>query len=201
MSEFIVGLTGGIGSGKTTVANFFAELGIDIVDADIVAREVVEPGSPALIQIAKYFGPEFINDQGELERSLLRTRVFSSAKDKTWLNELLHPLIRKTMFDQLAKSAGPYSLLVAPLLIENGLHKLVDTVLVVDVSEATQLARTVKRDPSSADEVKRIIGSQIARDKRLKAADEIINNEKADLKLIQQEVKKLHHKFLRLAQD
>ena len=199
-AKFVVGLTGGIGSGKTTVANFFNELGVDIVDADIVAREVVEPGSLALSEIADHFGKGFINESGQLNRTLLRTRVFNNEQDKKWLNNLLHPLIRESITTQLNACKSPYCLLVAPLLIENGLHHIVDSVLVVDVSENTQVERTSKRDPSSRAEVARIIASQISRNKRVELADDILLNEDADLTTMKDNVYKLHQKYLHLAQ-
>ena len=181
MSALIVGLTGGIGSGKTTVANLFNELGIDIVDADIVARQVVAPNSPALQSIVDRFGPDYLDSSGHLNRALLRTRIFSHDEDKHWLNNLLHPLIRQTLLDELKQARSPYCLLVAPLLIENNLHTLVDRVLVIDVDESVQLARTLKRDTSNESEIKAIIASQISRDKRLLAADDVINNNHSDL--------------------
>ena len=198
MSEFTVGLTGGIGSGKTTVSNIFAELGIDIIDADIVAREVVEPGTEALNAIASYFGAEYINDQRQLDRSKLRSRIFSHPDDKNWLNNLLHPLIRQEMLKQLSAASSVYCILVAPLLLENNLNKLVDRVLVVDIDETSQVSRTVARDPSSSEEIKRIIASQMPRDQRLGFADDIIDNQHADIDVIRQQVVALHEKYIKL---
>ncbi len=196
MSEFIIGLTGGIGSGKTTVSDMFAELGVDIIDADVVARQIVEPGSEALIAIKNYFGSEYINDQHQLNRSKLRTQVFNNPTDKQWLNKLLHPLIREKMLQQLKAALSPYCILVAPLLLENGLQKLVNRVLVIDIDEENQIKRTVLRDPSSAEEVKNIIASQMTRKTRLNFADDIIKNQNTTLSEVQQQVSILHQQYL-----
>lgn len=196
MSEFIVGLTGGIGSGKTTVSDMFAELSIDIIDADIVAREVVEPGSDALTEIKQYFGADYINNQGALDRTKLRTRIFSHPDDKRWLNNLLHPIIRQEMTKQLASAKSKYCILVAPLLLENGLNKLVNQILVVDINQDTQVTRTLARDPSSATEIKKIIASQMPRQEKLKLADDIICNENTDLDKLKQNVLMLHQNYL-----
>jgi dephospho-CoA kinase len=124
VSQIIIGLTGGIGSGKTTIANMFATLGIDIIDADIIAREVVQPNSPALGQIKQHFGDKVIFADGNLNRALLREKIFSCNHEKKWLNDLLHPLIRQSITSQLEQATSPYCLLVAPLLIENKLNAL-----------------------------------------------------------------------------
>jgi dephospho-CoA kinase len=195
MSNYIIGLTGGIGSGKTTVSNIFSELNIDIIDADIVARQVVERGSKALTAISEHFGSAFIDSQGQLNRSKLRRRIFSSTADKAWLNNLLHPLIRQELLQQIAQATSCYCILVAPLLLENNLDKLVNRVLVVAVGEASQIARTIARDPSSIAEVKRIIASQMPNDKRLSLADDIINNQQASLKEVRQQVINLDQKY------
>ncbi|WDE11222.1 dephospho-CoA kinase [Thalassomonas haliotis] len=201
MSDYIIGLTGGIGSGKTTIANMFADLNVAIVDADIVAREVVAPGSPSLEKIARHFGPEFIDNKGELNRALLRTRIFNHPQDKAWLNQLLHPLIRQNLLTQARQAPGSYCLLVAPLLIENKLHTLVDRVLVVDVSEATQVERTLKRDTSSAQEIKLIINSQASRQQRLEIADDVLLNESENLAQAQKQVADIHKKYLQMAKE
>jgi len=198
-NKIVIGLTGGIGSGKTTIANFFAELGIDIIDADIAARKVVEAKSSALVQISQHFGPQFIQADGTLNRPLLRSQIFNNEHDKLWLNNLLHPLIRQQMLDEIQLSQSPYCLLVAPLLIENNLQSLVERVLVIDVSESEQIKRTLLRDPSSQDEIKRIITSQIPRKDRLLHADDIIDNSESDLTLIKKNVIKLDQKYRNLS--
>lgn len=198
-NKVVIGLTGGIGSGKTTIANFFAELGIDIIDADIAARKVVEPKSSALVQISQRFGLQFIKADGTLNRPLLRSRIFSNDIDKIWLNNLLHPLIRQTMLNEIEQSQSPYCLLVAPLLIENNLQSLVERILVIDICEEEQVKRAVLRDPSSKEEIMRIISSQIPRKERLKHADDIIDNTKSDLSIIKESVIKLDQKYQKLA--
>ena len=138
---YIVGLTGGIGSGKSTITNLFVELGVPIVDADIVAREVVEKGSPLLAQIAEHFGESILTEEGELNRAKLRKKVFADENEKNWLNNLLHPAIRERMLARLNAQTAPYTLFVVPLLIENKLTTLCDRVLVIDVKPETQIAR------------------------------------------------------------
>ncbi|MFQ3288649.1 MAG: dephospho-CoA kinase [Alteromonadaceae bacterium] len=188
MAKFIVGLTGGISSGKTTIANMFADLGIDIIDADLIAREVVQPDSKALVAIAQHFGNDYITQNGELNRTLLRTTIFRHNDEKLWLTNLLHPLIRQNILSALAASHSAYCLLVAPLLLENRLDKLVNTVLVIDTSEALQVSRTLSRDKSSKEEVQAIINSQISRAERIAAADYIIDNSNTDLLSVRQQV-------------
>lgn len=204
--KFIVGLTGGIGSGKSTITDMLAKLNVDIVDADIVAREVVAPHSIGLTAIAEHFGKDFILANGELNRTLLRTHIFSDPAEKEWLNNLLHPMIRNELLRQISQTSSDYCVLVAPLLFENNLHSQVDHVVVVDVSEETQVARTCARDKNSPTEVKRIIASQISRNERLRKADTIINNDpphitpsENNLNKINQEVVELDMKLRRMA--
>lgn len=197
----VIGLTGGIGSGKTTVAELFSELGIDIIDADIAARHVVAPNSPALMAISQHFGEQFIQADGTLDRQLLRSRIFSNEADKLWLNGLLHPLIRQSMLDDIQQSQSPYCLLVAPLLIENNLQGLVERILVIDIEETEQVKRAVLRDPSSSDEIKRIIASQISRKQRLSYADDVIDNSKSDLTELKNRVIKLDKIYRHLASN
>ncbi|MFS2223019.1 dephospho-CoA kinase [Pantoea sp. B65] len=174
--RYTVALTGGIGSGKSTIARAFADLGIDVVDADVIARQVVEPGQPALREIAEKFGAEVLNADGTLNRASLRQRIFSSPADKQWLNELLHPLIHQQTRRQLAESQSLWCLWVVPLLVENNLHKLADRVLVVDVDPATQLARTMARDNISREQASNILAAQATREARLAVADDVIDN-------------------------
>ncbi len=198
MSKLIIGLTGGIGCGKTTISNHFQSLGVKVVDADIIARQVVAIGSSALGAIAQYFGEDYLLEDGQLNRSLLRNRIFSNEADKKWLNDLLHPLIRAEITNQTKSADSPYCILVAPLLIENNLLSLVNRVLVVDVSEDTQLARTMQRDSSSAEEIKAIIASQTTREVRLNVADDVISNDKVNLSEIKVMVSNLDKKYLTL---
>lgn len=200
MSQFIVGLTGGIGSGKTTVANQFAALGIQLVDADVVAREVVAPGSAALQAICSHFGVEMLLADGNLNRALLREKVFSNPNDKQWLNQLLHPLIRTQMLQQLAAATSPYVVLVAPLLLENGLQSLVDQVLVVDVSPETQLQRTTERDKVPASQVEAIMASQCTPEQRRAGATQLLDND-LPLSDLPQRVAVLHQLYSGLAAE
>jgi len=200
MSKFIVGLTGGIGSGKTTVANYFASLGIELIDADIVARQVVEPKSVALKQISAHFGEDFLLADGNLDRAKLRTKIFADSQEKDWLNQLLHPIIRTELLKQLQLAQSSYCILVAPLLIENSLTQYVDKTLVVDIPVELQLARTMERDNNNKEQVQNIINNQISRGERLKAADDVIDNSSKDLIKIEQQVQKLHQRYLNLAQ-
>lgn len=198
--SLIVGLTGGIGSGKTTVANLFANYGVTLVDADIVAREVVAPGQPALAAIVQHFGVEICQADGQLDRPLLRRKIFSDPSAKSWLEQLLHPLIRSTICLQLQQARSPYVLLVAPLLIENGLTALIDQLLVVDVSEQQQIQRTVCRDQTDAAQVQAIIASQCDRQTRLAQADQIIRNE-TDLAALASQVAALHQVYLTISAE
>jgi len=199
--KYIIGLTGGIGSGKTTITKLFEQFNIDVVDADIVAREVVEPGMPALKKIIQYFGKSIVSQSGQLNRSLLRTLIFNDQQKKEWLNGLLHPLIRQSILDQIDATTSQYCLLVAPLLIENNLVHLVNRVLVIDIDEETQVLRVTKRDPSNEQEIRRIIASQIPRKQRLVNADDIINNESADPHSINEQVCKLHQIYTKLVEN
>jgi len=198
MSKLVIGLTGGIGSGKTTITNYFGELGIEIIDADIIAREVVAVNSPALKAIAHHFGNDYLLADGQLNRALLRSRIFSNEADKQWLNNLLHPLIRNNIVEQTKEAKSEYCILVAPLLIENNLLELVDRVLIVDVSETTQISRTLLRDNSSEQEIKAIIASQTNRTARVNAADDIINNDNSPLSEIKTAVISLNEKYFAL---
>ncbi len=201
MSNFIVGLTGGIGSGKTTVANLFAEFDVAIIDADIIARAVVAKGSNALTFISNYFGAKFIQADGQLDRALLRQQIFSNEKDKIWLNNLLHPLIREQLISQTIEASSDYCIVVAPLLIENKLTDLVNRVLVIDVFEATQIARTTLRDSNSSKQVQAIINSQVSRKIRQASADDLINNDKLSLVELKKSVLALHQRYLNLAAE
>ncbi|MBL4942396.1 MAG: dephospho-CoA kinase [Colwellia sp.] len=196
MSTFIVGLTGGIGSGKTTVASLFAELDVDVIDADIIARDLVVKGSPALHAITEYFGTNFIQTDGQLNRALLRQQIFSHDDDKLWLNNLLHPLIRKQLILQTKNATSLYCLLVAPLLIENNLVSLVDRVLVIDVTESTQITRTTKRDGNTKEQVQAIISSQISRKERQNHANDLLSNDHCSLIQLTNTVEKLHQGYL-----
>jgi len=196
----VVGITGGIGSGKTAVTDIFSTLGIDIVDADIAARVVVEPGTTALRQIAQHFGPQLIQTDGSLDRAALRRIIFQDANAKQWLEQLLHPLIGEEVRRQLDAAKSPYVIFVSPLLIEAKQHLFCNRILVVDVAEEVQLQRTVARDNNDAPQVQRIIASQANRTQRLAYADDIIENT-GSLEQLREQVEKKHRFYLELAQQ
>ncbi|HCT4453373.1 TPA: dephospho-CoA kinase [Klebsiella aerogenes] len=195
---YTVALTGGIGSGKSTVADEFAHLGVTVIDADIIARQVVEPGTPALLAIAERFGPEMINDDGSLNRRRLRERIFAHSEDKAWLNALLHPLIQQETRRQMQASTSPYLLWVVPLLVENRLTDKADRVLVVDVPKETQIERTMRRDGVSREHAEHILAAQATREQRLAAADDVIEN-MGSADAVASHVARLHEKYLMLA--
>ena len=196
---YVVAITGGIGSGKTTVANQFAALGIEVVDADLIAREVVAPGTPALAAITSHFGPEILTEQGLLDRRVLRERIFSDQAAKSWLNALLHPIIRSEMLRQCAAVSSPYCLLVVPLLVENRLTELADRVLVIDVDEATQIERTCHRDGVSREQAQAILASQASRTERLAMADDVLDNQSGTTETIRARILALHETYLAFA--
>ncbi|ENI8056140.1 dephospho-CoA kinase [Vibrio vulnificus] len=197
----VIGLTGGIASGKTTVANLFQQhFAIDIVDADIVARQVVAPGSAGLTAIVDHFGVDILTHEGELDRGQLRQRIFAHSEEKQWLNALLHPMIRRKMIEDLAQVSSPYALLVVPLLVENQLQTLCDRVLVVDVEEKTQLQRTMDRDGVDEQQVRAILKAQVSRHERLALADDVIKNDSKDQDLLQQ-ITDLHQKYLAMSKQ
>lgn len=196
-SPAIVGLTGGIGSGKSTVARQFGELGVHWVDADQVAREVVEPGTPALRQIKLHFGPDILKPDGSLDRARLRTVIFNDPDQRRWLEKLLHPIIREELVCQLRPDDYilPYVVLVSPLLLETDQHTMTDRILVVDVPEAVQIDRTITRDGNPRDQVERIIAAQMPREDRCARADVIINNDRPAADTARQ-VTELHRQFI-----
>ncbi|MFM5558958.1 dephospho-CoA kinase [Aeromonas rivipollensis] len=196
---YVVAITGGIGSGKTTVANQFAALGIEVVDADLIAREVVEPGTPALTAIASHFGPGILDEQGRLDRRALREWIFSDPAAKSWLNALLHPIIRSEMLRQCAAASSPYCLLVVPLLVENRLTELADRVLVIDVDEATQIERTCRRDGVNQEQAQAILASQASRSERLAMADDVLDNQSGTTETIRERILALHETYLAFA--
>ncbi|ALU43195.1 dephospho-CoA kinase [Pseudoalteromonas rubra] len=199
MANWILGLTGGIGAGKTTVSNYLNKSGICVVDADVVAREVVEPGSEGLNAIVAHFGAQILTNEGTLDRTMLRGIIFSDENAKIWLNALLHPLIRAQLLAQLAQADSDYVILSAPLLFENELEQYCDKTLLVDVPVEVQLTRTCVRDNAHQQQVERIIEAQMSRaDKRAKA-DFILNNNQP-LEAMQTELAALHQAFLQLAE-
>ncbi len=195
-----IGLTGGIASGKSIVTQRFTELQVPVIDADVVARRVVEPGNPGLEQVARRFGLGVLEASGKLNRRALRELIFKDPAARQALDDILHPLIRAAMELEAADAKGPYLVLAIPLLIESGqARERVNRVLVVDADEAQQLERVQARDGSSADQARAILASQASRETRLAAADDVLKNggSVADLR---QAVDVLHKKYLHLAE-
>ncbi len=195
----IIGVTGGIGSGKSAVTDEFNRLGITIVDADVAARTVVAKGKPALKEVANRFGQDILLTSGELNRAALRSIVFKDSAQRKWLEELTHPLIRQEIIKGLQQARSPYVILASPLLLESGQNKLVDMTLVVDVPVELQIERTIARDNNSPTQVQAIIEAQLPRQERLKLATHVIVNDK-DLTHLHKEVAKFHDLFLTMSQ-
>jgi dephospho-CoA kinase len=194
---WILGLTGGIGSGKSAAAQCFVDLGVHLVDADHAARWVVEPGRPALAQIAEHFGPSVLQADGTLNRSAMRELIFKDPQQRVWLESLLHPLIREEIRQYLARAESAYAILVSPLLLETSQHQMVQRVLVIDVPESVQIERTVVRDKTNEEQVRAILKAQASRDERLSRADDVIVNDR-DPAWLKSEVERLHHYYLTL---
>lgn len=194
----VVGLTGGIGSGKTTVADLFAKKHIDIIDTDQLAREVIEPGQPAFQEIVTQLGKTVVRPNGQIDRGQLRKVVFNDAKKRRWLESLLHPLIREAMQHRIQAAQSPYCIAVIPLLLETSPNPWVNRVLVVDAVEASQIERAKQRDQSSEHEIKKIMGAQVTRKERLSKADDIIYNDGL-IEDLQPQVDALHIYYLTLA--
>lgn len=196
----VIGLTGGIGSGKSTVAALFEQLGVTIIDSDIIAREVVAPGTELLAKIAAHFGNHIIDHQGNLNRRELRNLIFTHEQERRWLEQHLHPAIYARIREQLQSVQTSYCVVIIPLLIETNPHNLVDRILVIDCPEELQISRSQKRDQSNAENIKEIMQTQVQRTDRLAAADDVINNS-GDLASLEKQVKKLHQHYLRLSKE
>ena len=195
-----VGLTGGIGCGKSSAARMFAERGVQVVDTDAIAHQLTAPGGPALAAIRRQFGPDIFASNGTLDRAQLRQRIFSDSRAKKNLEALLHPLIRAEALQQLARRTTPYAVLVVPLLLETGeLRDRVQRVLVVDCDEPQQIIHAMSRSGLSEAEVRAIMAAQLSRAARLKLADDVLSND-SSLAHLQQQVEALHCKYLKLAQ-
>lgn len=197
MSNLVIGLTGGIGSGKSAVAQYFSDLGINIIDTDVIAREVVIPGSSTLTAIEQQFGRDVITNEGSLNRTKLRDIIFSDEPARSWLENLLHPLIRQQMQQKIKQASSEYCIAIIPLLVENNSEKHIHRILVVDCDENLQIQRAIARDNTTIEQVKKIIAKQATRKARLDVADDVIENNQ-DLKWLQNEVVKLHKKYLEL---
>lgn len=194
----LIGLTGGIGSGKSVVAQFFADLGIVIIDADKIARNLVTSNSPVFNQIVDYFGPSILDAHGVLDRAQLRSLVFSDQQKRLWLEALLHPLILDEMLQQAQQAQSAYCILVIPLLIEKNIQDKVDRILLVDVQPEVQKQRVQQRDQLDPLQLDAILQAQLSREQRLQHADDIINNDQ-DLVHLKQQVLQLHEKYLQYA--
>jgi len=196
----IVGLTGGIGSGKSEVSRRFENLGIDVIDADVIARDVVSIGKPALNKIAVHFGQQILNTDRTLNRRKLRELIFNNQSERKWLEDLLHPLVRTEIISQLNKSKSAYQILSSPLLLETSQQDIVDRILVVDADESLQISRAMQRDANNPDQIKKIMSTQMDRSKRCAKADDIISNH-GDLDELETQVKQLHSFYVNLIQQ
>ena len=195
---FVLGLTGGIGSGKSAVAACFKQYGIKVVDADIAARKVVEPGMPALQAIAEHFGEQVLQADGTMDRAALRSIVFDDEQQRHWLEQLLHPAIGKWIAAELASATSPYAILESPLLLETEQRKSTQRALVVDVSKELQIERATARDDNSREQIEAIIAAQLPREERLTRADDVIDNS-GSLEDLEKAVKILHQQYLDIA--
>ena len=195
---FVLGITGGIGSGKTAVTDIFSELNIDVIDADIASRKAVEKGSSSLKEIEDHFGSEIILNDGNLDRQKLREVIFDKEEEKDWLEKLLHPQILKIINSELAESSTSYTILVSPLLFETGQYKLCSRTLLVDVEEKLQIARACKRDNVSEEQIKSIIEAQMPRSEKITLANDIVTNN-GTLEDLRKEIISLHYNYLKLS--
>jgi len=193
--RFRIGLTGGIACGKSTVANLFAALGITIVDTDLLAREVVAPGSPLLGEIGRHFGPAVLQKDGRLDRTALRARVFENPAERQWLEHLTHPAIRELTDARCESATGPYVMVAIPLLVETAGANRFDRVLVVDCDPELQLARLQARDGTTREQAARMLAAQATREQRLAVADDVIQNN-GDIAALRDQVEKLHRQYL-----
>lgn len=192
-----VGLTGGIGSGKSTVSSIFSRLGVPVIDADQIARSLVEPGTDALSKLTAHFGEEILN-QGQLDRRRLRELIFTDEAAKEWVEALLHPLVKREMLSRADQQDSAYVVLEIPLLFEAGYQNLLDRVLVIDVPPALQVDRVVSRDEVPQSQVESVIRAQISAKARLKQANDVIDNT-GSLEQLREQVEALHRKYLEMA--
>ena len=198
--SLVIGVTGGIGSGKSAATDYFASLGIEIVDADQASRAVVEPGSAGLEAIAMRHGASILQEDGTLDRRKLRDIIFAQESEKQWLEQLLHPLIFQQISEELEQAKSQYVILVSPLMVETNQHQLVDRVLVVDVPVETQIERAMTRDTMTKEQTEAIIRQQCPRQTRLAKADDVVDNN-GSLEQLHQQLDKLHQRYLSLATE
>jgi len=193
----VIGLTGGIGSGKSTVAHMFAELGVPVIDTDVIAREIVEPGKPAYHAIIKQFGKSVLLTNQELDRAALRQLIFSDDTRRAALENILHPIILENVKTQLQQLSSDYCIVVIPLLVENGRYTMLDRVLVVDTTVEKQIARAAARDTTNKSTIEQIIAIQASREQRLAVADDVILNVQ-DLQTLRTATQQIHDKYMNL---
>jgi dephospho-CoA kinase len=199
MTRFCVGLTGGIGCGKSKAADMFADLGATVVDTDAISHELTAPRGRAMPAIETVFGADYVRDDGALNRAHMRALVFSDPDAKRKLEGILHPLIRAESHARIAAASAPYVILVVPLLLETGAYReLLNRVLVVDCDESQQIARVSARSGLAEDEVRRIMGAQLERAERLKRADDVLSND-GDIESLRKQVEALHERYVRAA--
>ena len=197
---FVVGLTGGIGSGKSTAGKYFEALGIEVINVDLISKNLVETDLDLHLKISRYFGKKSLLGDGSLNRSYIRHEIFNSSKKKMWLEKLLHPPIKDQVLKTLGYSLSTYAILESPLLLETDQYNLTDRVLVIDVSKEVQILRVRKRDKISADAIKSIISSQMPRIQKLKLADDVIKNT-GSIEKFKLMIECLHKKYLTLAKE
>jgi len=197
---FVVGLTGGIGSGKSTAGKYFEALGIEVINVDLISKNLVETDLDLHLKISRYFGKKSLLGDGSLNRSYIRHEIFNSSKKKMWLEKLLHPPIKDQVLKSLGCSLSAYAILESPLLLETDQYKLTDRVLVVDVSKKVQILRVQKRDKISTDTIKSIITSQMPRMQKLKLADDVIKNT-GSIEKFKLMIECLHKNYLTLAKE
>ena len=194
-----IGLTGGVASGKTTVSDFFKGLGISVIDADVISHEVTQPDGSAFEEIISSFGSNILDENGLIDRKKMRAIIFDDASKKEMLERIIHPKVREEMFDSMSKSNDHYLIVSVPLLVETGVNQMMDRILVVDCSEETQIERLIHRDKITLDEAKSILRNQTSRSNRLKAADDLIVNEKnVTLNELEKEVLELNERYSKL---
>lgn len=194
-----IGLTGGIGSGKTTVANMFAAHGVPVIDADVIAREVIAPGQPALLDVIDHFEEPLLQDDGSINRSKLREIIFAHPEERIWLENLLHPLIRDEIAKQVQEADYPYCIVVIPLLLESKYsYPFIDRILIIDTIPELQLERTSKRDSQRPESIQAIMDTQIGRANRLAKAHDVILND-SSLDKLAQKVDEQHKKYLEMS--
>lgn len=197
MNKLVIALTGGIGSGKSTVSHFFSKLGIDVIDADVIARALVKPNTAVLKTIENYFGKQILDQKGELRRDLLRKIIFLNPEKRVWLENLLHPLIQIEMKKQVQISQSPYCIIVIPLLFEGHSEKWIDRVLTIEIPKELQIKRVIERDKCDRKHVEQILNAQVSNDVRRQGADDIIENI-GDANQLFEKVKTLHQFYLNL---